>query len=40
MLLARDIMIEAGLTEDTVDALLNKKMGLVAPTLGGEENVN
>ncbi len=39
MLLARDIMIEAGLTEDTVDALLNKKLGLVAPTLGGEENV-
>lgn len=39
ILLARDIMIEAGLTEDTVDALLNKKLGLVAPTLGGEENV-
>jgi len=40
MLLARELMIEAGLTEDTVDALLNKKMGLVAPTLGGEEIVN
>lgn len=35
-LLARDIMMETGMAEDVVDALLNKRLGLNMPKLGGE----
>lgn len=35
-LLARDILIGTGMAEDVVDALLNKRLGLNAPKLGGE----
>ena len=38
-LLARDILIETGMTEDVVDGLLNKRLGLNAPILGGEGDV-
>ena len=38
-LLARDILLGTGMAEDVVDALLNKKLGLNAPCLGGEGDV-
>lgn len=38
-LLARDILLETGMAEDVVDGLLNKRLGLNAPILGGEGDV-
>lgn len=39
-ILARELLLEAGLTEETADALIAKKLNLITPIKGGEEVVN
>ena len=39
-ILARELLIEAGITEETADALIARKTGLITPVRGGEGDVS
>jgi len=40
LIVAKELLLEAGLTEETANALIAKKAGLITPTRGGEGVVN